>query len=194
MTVRSENHPDLHPSLALCNTLHPDRDDIETCEGLEHWYVRAGLTDDPPVVAPSDLAAVRDLRAAIRTALIEGDAPGLVRVAEDWLEGAPGCLCVDSATLEPRFTPAESSPRCLMVAAVLDALALARESRGRVRMCAAPGCGAIYVDTSRNGSRRWCSMERCGSRAKASAYYRRHRRGHAAGATADPVTPPQPPL
>jgi predicted RNA-binding Zn ribbon-like protein len=105
----------------------------------------------------------------------------VARLAEEWLEGAPGCLCVDSATLEPRFTPADSTPRCLMVAAVLDALALARDARGRVRACAAPDCGALYVDSSRNGIRRWCSMERCGARAKASAYYRRHRRENTAG-------------
>jgi predicted RNA-binding Zn ribbon-like protein len=179
MTVRSGNPPAEHPSLSLCNTAGPDRDDIETCQGLAGWYVAAGLTVDPPAVTASDLAAARALRVAMRAALVDGDAPRLARVAEDWLEGAPGCLGVDPVTLEPRFNPADSSPRCLMVAAVLDALALAREARGRVRVCAAPGCGALYVDTSRNGSRRWCSMERCGARAKASAYYRRHRRGTA---------------
>jgi predicted RNA-binding Zn ribbon-like protein len=124
----------------------------------------------------------------MRSALLEGDARRLASLAEEWLEGTPGCLCVDSATLHARFTPADDSPRCLMVGAVLDALALAREAPGRVRACAAPDCGALYLDTSRNGSRRWCSMERCGARAKASAYYRRHRRG------ADPAgaTPPPP--
>lgn len=192
MTVRSGNPPAAHPSLSLCNTAGPDRDDIETCQGLAHWYVAAGLTDDPPVVTPSDLSAARALRAAMRTALVGGDALGLARVAEDWLASAPGCLCVDSATLEPRFTPADRSSRCLMVAAVLDALALAREARGRVRECAAPECGALYVDTSRNGSRRWCSMERCGARAKASAYYRRHRRASPGRAVTGDAPPPPP--
>lgn len=36
----------------------------------------------------------------------------------------------------------------------------------RVRMCAAGDCHLIYLDTSRPGRRRWCSMERCGNRAK----------------------------
>ncbi|MFP5450917.1 MAG: CGNR zinc finger domain-containing protein [Thermoleophilia bacterium] len=181
MTARSGSVAIVHPSLALCNTVGPDRDDLETCECLAHWYVAAGLADDPPDVNSRDLAAVRALRDGMRTALLEADAPGVARLAEEWLEGAPGCLCVDSATLEPRFTPADSTPRCLMVAAVLDALALARDARGRVRACAAPDCGALYVDSSRNGIRRWCSMERCGARAKASAYYRRHRRENTAG-------------
>ncbi len=58
---------------------------------------------------------------------------------------------------------------------MLDALELARDWSGRVRECAAPACPVIYLDTSRNRSRRWCSMERCGARAKATAYYQRHR-------------------
>ena len=59
--------------------------------------------------------------------------------------------------------------------AVLDALDLVRETPGRVRECADRRCPVVYLDTSRNRSRRWCSMEICGARAKASAYYRRHR-------------------
>jgi predicted RNA-binding Zn ribbon-like protein len=37
---------------------------------------------------------------------------------------------------------------------------------GRVRNCAAPDCGALFCDSSRPGSRRWCSMDPCGNRAK----------------------------
>lgn len=44
----------------------------------------------------------------------------------------------------------------------------------RVREC--PGddtCGWLFLDTSRNGTRRWCDMRTCGNRAKARRYYRR---------------------
>ncbi len=37
------------------------------------------------------------------------------------------------------------------------------------------GCGYLFLDTSRNGSRRWCSMESCGNRAKAQRHYGRAR-------------------
>ncbi|AND15709.1 hypothetical protein C5C18_10360 [Rathayibacter tritici] len=40
----------------------------------------------------------------------------------------------------------------------------------RLRRCAAPECRMLYLDTSRAGSRRWCSMQRCGNRAKVRAY------------------------
>jgi predicted RNA-binding Zn ribbon-like protein len=48
---------------------------------------------------------------------------------------------------------------------------LMSEDLHRVRECAGPDCGWLFMDTSKNGSRRWCSMETCGNRAKA----RRHR-------------------
>ena len=36
----------------------------------------------------------------------------------------------------------------------------------RLRVCGGPDCGWVYVDHSRNGLRRWCEMETCGTRAK----------------------------
>ncbi|MCO5995022.1 CGNR zinc finger domain-containing protein [Actinoallomurus rhizosphaericola] len=36
----------------------------------------------------------------------------------------------------------------------------------RVRECADPRCGALFLDQSRPGTRRWCSMDTCGNRAK----------------------------
>jgi predicted RNA-binding Zn ribbon-like protein len=44
-----------------------------------------------------------------------------------------------------------------------------------VKRCEGVNCAIPFVDTSRPGSRRWCSMDRCGNRAKAAAHRRRHR-------------------
>lgn len=41
----------------------------------------------------------------------------------------------------------------------------------RVRECAGNTCGWLFVDTSRNRSRRWCDMSDCGNRAKARRHY-----------------------
>ncbi len=35
------------------------------------------------------------------------------------------------------------------------------------------GCGFLFIDSSKNHSRRWCSMESCGNRAKARRHYSR---------------------
>ncbi len=40
----------------------------------------------------------------------------------------------------------------------------------RIRTCAAPDCGFLFVDSSRPGRRRWCSMQRCGNRTKVRTY------------------------
>ena len=44
-----------------------------------------------------------------------------------------------------------------------------------VKSCAGPRCGWLFLDTSRNKRRRWCSMDTCGNRAKARQHYVRHR-------------------
>ena len=45
----------------------------------------------------------------------------------------------------------------------------------RVKQCPGPtgGCAWLFLDTSKNGSRRWCSMEGCGSQAKMRRRYAR---------------------
>lgn len=42
-----------------------------------------------------------------------------------------------------------------------------------VKMCDGEMCGWLFLDTTKNHSRRWCDMADCGSRAKAKRYYRR---------------------
>ena len=56
-----------------------------------------------------------------------------------------------------------------VVKAAADLLASPR--RERVRCCEGTGCAWLFLDESRNRSRRWCDMTVCGNRAKA----RRHR-------------------
>jgi predicted RNA-binding Zn ribbon-like protein len=43
----------------------------------------------------------------------------------------------------------------------------------KAKSCAAPACGWLFLDTSRNRSRRWCDMQDCGNRAKASRFYKK---------------------
>jgi len=43
----------------------------------------------------------------------------------------------------------------------------------RLKLCPGHDCGWIFLDRSKNNSRRWCDMAVCGNRAKARRYYRR---------------------
>jgi len=45
----------------------------------------------------------------------------------------------------------------------------------RVRQCANDRCLWLFFDDSKNGTRRWCSMQACGNRAKAHRHYLRHK-------------------
>ncbi len=51
-----------------------------------------------------------------------------------------------------------------------------------VRACSSPTCQWLFLDTSKNHRRRWCSMRLCGNRAKVKDFYARKRES-AAGNT-----------
>jgi predicted RNA-binding Zn ribbon-like protein len=55
---------------------------------------------------------------------------------------------------------------------------LSDEALGRVRFCeatATDGCGWLFFDTTKGNTRRWCSMEGCGNRAKARRFHAKAR-------------------
>ncbi|MEU8632366.1 CGNR zinc finger domain-containing protein [Amycolatopsis sp. NPDC048633] len=78
----------------------------------------------------------------------------------------------------PALTPsgelrwqADDPASAMLALLVRDALELVTSPEfARVRRCAGPACGALFLDTSRPGTRRWCSMEICGNQAKKSTY------------------------
>lgn len=70
---------------------------------------------------------------------------------------------------EPSFElPAEE-------AAVSALQLLTSPERDRVKQCPGPTCGWVFLDTTRNRSRRWCEPSECGNRSRVQAHYRRTR-------------------
>lgn len=55
----------------------------------------------------------------------------------------------------------------------LAAWRLLDEDLSRLRQCADDACGWLFLDRSKNGSRRWCSSADCGNRARARRHYQR---------------------
>lgn len=51
-----------------------------------------------------------------------------------------------------------------------------------LKQCDGVGCIRLFYDTTKNHKRRWCSVEKCGRRAKAAAYYRRTKEAKNEGA------------
>lgn len=48
---------------------------------------------------------------------------------------------------------------------------LTSDQLGRLKVCGDENCGWLFLDMSKNKSRRWCSMQDCGNRAKAKRHY-----------------------
>ena len=76
---------------------------------------------------------------------------------------------------EPFFDPQRPTD---LWALFLDGAAnlLSEPEVNRIRQCEA--CVVHFYDTSKKGSRRWCSMNICGNRLKVAAYQRRKRDGN----------------
>src|SRR5262245_10528078 len=71
------------------------------------------------------------------------------------------------------LTLSESALRLLVPIAESAAWLLESGDTSLLRRCENPDCILFFYDTTKNKRRRWCSMDACGSRAKAAAYYRR---------------------
>ncbi|MEU9016779.1 ABATE domain-containing protein [Actinomadura sp. NPDC048394] len=129
----------------------------------------------------ADLLAARALREAIHrlvTAALDGGPATADPAARD-LVNAAAARPVPVPALDPagRLRHHAEDPVTAMLAVLArDALDLVTSTAlDRVRACAGDRCGALFLDTSRPGTRRWCSMNTCGNRAKKDAL---HARGH----------------
>ncbi|MEN5114930.1 CGNR zinc finger domain-containing protein [Brevundimonas diminuta] len=75
-----------------------------------------------------------------------------------------------------------SRPKASPVAGLLGKVAadfagtLVSKRSDKLRRCGHQGCAMLFIDTSKNGKRRWCSMETCGNREKAAGHRARMRR------------------
>ncbi|WP_147258805.1 CGNR zinc finger domain-containing protein [Pseudonocardia hierapolitana] len=145
----------------------------------------------PPLPADeADLAAMRPLRTAMTHLAYglaasgnprpaDGDAVG--RLVDELAAGAPrpaDIAVLNAAAAAPPLVPAlrpeGSGSRVVDPTAAAALATIARDAvdlfggplAQRIRVCDAEDCGLLFVDTSRPGRRRWCSMERCGNRAK----------------------------
>ena len=61
------------------------------------------------------------------------------------------------------------------IAASVEQVLSTKRTRQRVRRCAATDCERLFLDNSRNGTRQWCSMNKCGSLAKVRRFRQRQR-------------------
>lgn len=106
------------------------------------------------------------------------------RVLREWIEPVNEILRITEGhdelvaaghDWEIQFVASEGGLEWLLAAVARSAAEIIAEGpRARLRLCANPGCGLFFYDTSRTHRRRWCSMTVCGNRHKVAAFARRH--------------------
>ncbi|MEU3075180.1 CGNR zinc finger domain-containing protein [Streptomyces laurentii] len=131
------------------------------------------------------LDRVRELREALHalvTALVHDDTPApavaVGRVEKQWKQAVARSRLVLDGNI-PRLDIGLDASGLDYPAHVLalEALELLRSwPADRVRVCPGGRCGWVFLDSSRGGRRRWCSMATCGNSAKGRTHYRRKQR------------------
>jgi predicted RNA-binding Zn ribbon-like protein len=162
---------------------------LRTTDDLMRWLTAAGVVTsrwaaaddlDGRHVAGADghLQAARSLRAAIYASLDAAlDARPLPRAAVADLnafarhpEPIPE---LDGRTATARLV-ADDPVRAGLSLIARDAIDLITAGDlARVRECPSADCARIFLDTTKSGTRRWCSMRTCGNRAKVRAHRNR---------------------
>lgn len=184
--------------LEFANTIHNLRaedkeEELHAISDLLQWAKEAGLLSwadhdrlaahykrnpGEATAALSKAVALRDLLLSIFAGIANGRSLSSLRLSElnSALAQAPGLLRVrkNPERIETAWTSATDGLQRVLFAVLTSAAELLASDRlGRIRECASADCTWLFVDESRNRSRRWCDMNACGNRMKARRHYQR---------------------
>ena len=173
---------------------------LQSPEDLIIWLTAAGLPDgadcaelssSPPnrrILLDEALWLRRDILLIVQS-LVAGELPPpyTVDALNRILTESGTSFRLDSLTIPPEGDQEERMEGQLVlnvhkhissVLSVLQPIALSaarivtEANPTRIRQCASSNCMYWFLDTSKSGRRRWCSMSRCGNRAKVAKHYR----------------------
>ncbi|MCU1546474.1 MAG: zf-CGNR multi-domain protein [Homoserinimonas sp.] len=151
----------------------PSRETLHHPEDFAAWLDGRFPTIDGTVTS-RDLIDAKALRAAVArvaTAVSRGAAPLADDIDVINLFAATPDIppALAGGNRQPGRTRAR--PGQALSAMAREAIELfSPEFRERIRECAADDCNLVFFDGSRSNNRRWCSMQRCGNRAKVRAH------------------------
>lgn len=138
-----------HIPLSLVNTRLETPDPLETPLGVARWWANlqpmmsaAAARDAKPHFDVALAAELRALRRMVSGALTGRTAPQF------------------------RFTGSPATDAVLFPIAHATLNLLSSKQAWRIRSCVLTACGRLFIDETKNGSRRWCSL-RCMERARA---------------------------
>lgn len=183
-----------HPALDFVNTLdwrfRPDGSEelLQTYDDLVHFTEQSNLLSPGQAQhllgaaasrrTTKTLASAKELREAIADTLyssLSGDtvATSGLETLEQHFQTARlrQKLHWNGSHLEWSWAEAQDEPEFpLWVLAQSASSLLASEFLSKVRACDVPECRWLFLDTSKNHTRRWCDMKICGNRVKARRF------------------------
>lgn len=191
-----------HTALDFTNTISrredpaASRDDLTHYGRLVSWGVQAGLLKpkdgerlrsearERPKAAAAALRraiAIREAMFSLFVAIARGEKPdaGALEVVNAALPGALSALRVgpDRDGFAWRFAHDDTDLAPLLAPVVRAAAELLTSGElPRIRECGSDTCFWLFLDRSKNGTRRWCDMKVCGNRAKARRHYQREKK------------------
>ncbi len=152
------------------------REFLVTPQDLDIWGRRAGILNGASRASDTqELSAACDARELIH-ALLSAHAAG--RPPQRPQLDALGRLAAEAyarGTLQPadagrlRWQWSPTDPRSIRDVAVTRAVLLLSATGTRLKQCPGEHCGWLFLDTTKRGNRRWCSMSECGQDAKDEA-------------------------
>ncbi len=149
---------------------------LRTPQDLASWLVGVGLADELPAASRQDLAHARTLREAVYQTITRRMAgqppgPGDLAIINDWAGRPPPRRWLEAEGGQLRARSDAATAAALVASVARDAVGLLGGPLAhRIRECSAEDCALLFLDASRAGRRRWCSMASCGARAKMAAY------------------------
>jgi predicted RNA-binding Zn ribbon-like protein len=149
-------------------------------QDLARWCVEAGLIRKAGTVSDDEIAQARALREALFrlfTAALTGErsSPTDHRHVNEAAR-MPAFIPQLTALGRPHEWISDSPYQAVLATVARDAIDLLSGTMlERVRKCADAHCSILFLDTSRPGRRRWCSMNGCGNKVKKAAYRKRQR-------------------
>ena len=167
------------------------RDALRDFGTMLEWLASVGVIDhdrrlaivrraeQQPAGATASLLDARRVRSALRALAEHGGVSTDARteaVAEinRVLGRSAGTRRLENApdgTYTRNFVAGGDAFAALMMPIVDDgADSLIAGELGRVRCCSDPRCRRVFLDSTKNGRRRWCDMATCGNRAKAARH------------------------
>lgn len=200
----AESTPGAPLCLSLCNTRHwrnsaAPREVLASYDEVVKWSIAKAIYTESegaalvreahahPHVANAELRRVVILREALARVFAAhahgrtADSDALAAIDTDFREALANlALHVRDGCLVPSLPPTGEGLEVPRWQAALSAASLlASPALARVKQCADDrGCGWLFCDTTRNGSRQYCFSRECGNRAR-QARFRARRREHA---------------